>query len=67
MYYPKAKQTLMSLAVASACAAFMPAYAQEVASTPGAAATADQEATSPSSPAGVQTVVVTGLRASLES
>ena len=39
MYYPKAKQTLMSLAVASACAAFMPAYAQEVASTPGAAAT----------------------------
>jgi len=70
MYYPKAKQTLMSLAVASACAAFMPAYAQEVASTPGAAATIDpaqQEATSPSSPAGVQTVVVTGLRASLES
>jgi len=70
MYYPKAKQTLMSLAVASACAAFMPAYAQEVASTPGAAATTDpagQEATSPSSPAGVQTVVVTGLRASLES
>ncbi|MEW6761510.1 MAG: TonB-dependent receptor [Pseudomonadota bacterium] len=70
MYYPKAKQTLMSLAVASACAAFMPAYAQQVASTPGAAATTDpaqQEATSPSSPAGVQTVVVTGLRASLES
>lgn len=72
MYYPKAKQTLMSLAVASACAAFMPAYAQEVASTPGAAATTDpgapsQEATTPSSPAGVQTVVVTGLRASLES
>jgi TonB-dependent receptor len=69
MYYPKAKQTLMSLAVASACAAFVPAHAQEVASTPGAAATTDpaaQEATSPSSP-GVQTVVVTGLRASLES
>ncbi|WP_229408376.1 TonB-dependent receptor [Massilia yuzhufengensis] len=60
----------MSLAVASACAAFMPAHAQEVASTPGAAATSEQaaqEATSPSSPAGVQTVVVTGLRASLES
>jgi len=70
MYYPKAKQTLMSLAVASACAAFMPAFAQEVASTPGAAATTDPaqtEATTPSSPAGVQTVVVTGLRASLES
>ncbi|MFC0250968.1 TonB-dependent receptor [Massilia consociata] len=61
----------MSLAVASACAAFAPSYAQEVASTPGAAATTDQattaqEATTPSSPA-VQTVVVTGLRASLES
>jgi TonB-dependent receptor len=73
MYYPKAKQTLMSLAVASACAAFIPAHAQEVASTPGAAATTDpaaltpQEASTPSSPAGVQTVVVTGLRASLES
>lgn len=83
MYYPKAKQTLMSLAVASACAAFIPAYAQEAAPTPGAttATTSDplgtpatapasvtaQEASSPSSPAGVQTVVVTGLRASLES
>jgi TonB-dependent receptor len=70
MYYPKAKQTLMSLAVASACAAFMPAYAQEAAATANAAATVDQsaqEATTPSSPAGVQTVVVTGLRASLES
>jgi TonB-dependent receptor len=71
MYYPKAKQTLISLAVASACAAFMPAHAQEVAATPGAAAASDSasspEASTPSSPAGVQTVVVTGLRASLES
>ena len=77
MYYPKAKQTLMSLAVASACAAFIPAHAQEVASTPGVASTTaattdpaaltPQEASTPSSPAGVQTVVVTGLRASLES
>ncbi len=73
MHYPKAKQTMMSLAVASACAAFMPAYAQEVAPTPGAATVTDpapaqsQEATTPSSPAGVQTVLVTGLRASLES
>ena len=76
MHYPKAKQTLMSLAVAGACAAFMPAMAQEVVATPGAATTSApatasastaQEATTPSSPAGVQTVVVTGLRASLES
>ncbi|MEG2902146.1 MAG: hypothetical protein RR983_17775, partial [Massilia sp.] len=36
MYYPKAKQTLISLAVASACAAFMPAFAQEAASMPPA-------------------------------
>jgi len=70
MYYPKAKQTLMSLAVASACAAFVPAHAQDAS---GASTTADQaavtpqEGSTPSSPAGVQTVVVTGLRASLES
>ncbi|NNG24163.1 TonB-dependent receptor [Massilia sp. ML15P13] len=63
----------MSLAVASACAAFMPAHAQEAAPVPDAATATDpasaqaQEATTPSSPAGVQTVLVTGLRASLES
>ncbi|UVW28932.1 TonB-dependent receptor [Massilia sp. H6] len=64
----------MSLAVAGACAAFMPAMAQEVAANPGTAettvpatASTAQEATTPSSPAGVQTVVVTGLRASLAS
>jgi TonB-dependent receptor len=70
MYYPKAKQTLMSLAVASACAAFMPAHAQDAsgtAATTDQAAVTPQEGSTPSSPAGVQTVVVTGLRASLES
>jgi hypothetical protein len=30
MHYPKANQKLMSLAVAAACAALAPAYAQEV-------------------------------------
>lgn len=50
MHYPKARQTIMSLAVASACAA---AHAQEA---PAKAAEPD-----------VQSVVVTGLRASLQS
>ena len=57
MQHLKAKQTLLSLAVASACAALaVPACAQE---TGGADL----------SPAGgeLQTVVVTGLRASLAS
>ncbi|MEW7849555.1 TonB-dependent receptor [Massilia aurea] len=79
MYYPKAKQTLISLAVASACAAFMPAFAQEAASTPPAetaTSAPDQAVDAASNPTasitgpaqnGTQTVVVTGLRASLES
>jgi len=78
MYYPKATQTLISLAVASACAAFMPAFAQEGASAPAETPTsAPNQATDAASnptgsitgPAqsGTQTVVVTGLRASLES
>lgn len=72
MYYPKAKQTLISLAVASACAAFMPAYAQEQADT---ATSAPNQATDAASnpaaqnptPTSPNTVVVTGIRASLES
>lgn len=77
MYYPKAKQTLMSLAVASACTAFMPAFAQEQAqSTSDTSASPTSVASQASSGAGnvptmpttaTQTVVVTGLRASLES
>jgi len=56
MHYPKARQTLMSLAVASACAAAAaPVYAQEA---PVKAAEAQPE---------VQSVVVTGLRQSLIS
>jgi TonB-dependent receptor len=56
MQYPKAKQKLISLAVASACAAAaLPGYAQE------AAVKADDQ----NQP--VQTVVVTGLRQSLVS
>jgi TonB-dependent receptor len=61
MHYPKAKQTLMSLAVASACAALgLPAFAQApVAPAPTTtAATPDGE---------VQTVIVSGLRQSLQS
>jgi TonB-dependent receptor len=76
MYYPKAKQTLMSLAVASACAAFMPAYAQEQAAEPSPTSASTQATDAASNPTGSitgpaqngpQTVVVTGLRASLES
>ncbi|WP_312513545.1 TonB-dependent receptor [Massilia sp.] len=76
MYYPKAKQTLMSLAVASACAAFVPAYAQEQAAEPSPTSAATQATDAASNPTASitgpaqnspQTVVVTGLRASLES
>jgi TonB-dependent receptor len=77
MYYPKAKQTLMSLAVASACAAYLPATAQDQAASPSSASTTPTSAASQAtdtasapglSPGGAtQTVVVTGLRASLES
>jgi TonB-dependent receptor len=56
--YPKAQQKLMSLAVASACAALVaPVYAQTAATPPAAAPSID----------GPQTVVVTGLRNSLVS
>ncbi|MFC0132573.1 TonB-dependent receptor [Massilia eurypsychrophila] len=59
MQYPKAKQTYLSLAVASACAALVTPGVTFAQSTAGASL----------SPAGaeVQTVVVTGLRASLQS
>ena len=54
-FYPKTKQRLMSLAVASACAALVgQAYSQEAAS--------------PAAPTeAVQSIVVTGLRAGMES
>ena len=55
MHHPKARQKLMSLAVASACAAAIPAFAQDA-----AAAKAGEDTP-------VQSVVVTGLRASLFS
>lgn len=71
MYYPKAKQTLISLAVASACAGLvLPARAQQSVPAPAdSASTVEQAPAAPqaAAPAGVQTVVVTGLRASLES
>lgn len=56
MHYPKAKQKLMSLAVASACSAFVvPGYAQE------------QSTAKPADTTELQTVFVPGLRASLGS
>ena len=63
MHYPQTRQRLMSLAVASACAALcMPAFAQDAA--PAAAA-----ATSAAAPPDgeIQTVIVSGLRQSLVS
>jgi TonB-dependent receptor len=57
MHHPKTRQKLMSLAVASACAAAAPVMAQD-ANAPVKAAEAAPE---------VQSVVVTGLRASLFS
>ena len=58
MHYPKANQTLMSLAVAAACAALAPAHAQEVATAATTGAATD---------APVQQVVVTGMRSSMVS
>ena len=55
MYYPKAKRKLIVLAVASACAAHLPAFAQQ------------QEASNSTTVEPVQTVVVTGLRNSMGS
>ena len=61
MYYPKAKQKLICLAVASACAAHVvPAYAQVETST-----TTSTTAGTAAEP--VQTIVVSGLRNSLGS
>jgi TonB-dependent receptor len=55
MHYPKARQTLISLAVASACAAIAaPVVAQE-------------QNAAPSEGAAVQTVVVSGMRQSMMS
>ncbi len=59
MHYPKANQKLMSLAVASACAAIIPAHAQT-------GATEDSRGGDIPTTA-VQQVVVTGLRQSLAS
>ena len=61
MHYPKTRQKLISLAVASACAAAVPAMAQEAQSAPNAPVKAADAAPE------VQSVVVTGLRASLFS
>jgi TonB-dependent receptor len=59
MHHPKAKQKLMSLAVAAACSALVaPAFAQETAA-------AQSSGVEPPSP--MQSVTVSGLRASLQS
>jgi outer membrane receptor for ferrienterochelin and colicin len=63
MHYPKAKQKLIFLAVASACAAItLPAFAQEAAPGGPQDGGADLSSSQP-----VQAVVVTGLRASMQS
>jgi TonB-dependent receptor len=60
MHYPKANQKLICLAVAGACAAFVaPAHAQDQSSSTNAADTG--------APAGVQQVVVSGIRQSMAS
>jgi TonB-dependent receptor len=59
MHYPKAHPKLISLAVASACAAFIPAYAQTTA--------ADDSRGGDIPTTAVQQVVVTGLRQSMAS
>jgi TonB-dependent receptor len=66
MYYPKTHKTLMSLAVAGACAAFTPGYAQT--DTQAAQSTAAQsDARGDVATTQVQQVVVSGLRQSLAS
>jgi TonB-dependent receptor len=58
MHYPKAKQKLICLAVAGACAAFVaPGYAQDQSST----------STTDTTNGGMQQVVVSGIRASMAS
>ncbi|MBB3222331.1 TonB-dependent receptor [Pseudoduganella umbonata] len=59
MQYPRSKQKLIALAVASTCAATaLPAWAQDVAQAQGADLSSSQP---------VQSVVVTGIRASMQS
>ncbi len=66
--YPKAKQTLISLAVASACAAAaLPALAQTTGPNPAPNTAQDSQGADLSSDQPVQAVVVTGLRASMQS
>ncbi|WP_395406818.1 TonB-dependent receptor [Pseudoduganella sp. UC29_106] len=61
MHHPKAKQKLISLAVAAACSTFVaPLHAQD-------AAAAQEGGAGQSSPQAMPTVVVSGLRASLQS
>jgi TonB-dependent receptor len=60
MHYPKTRQRLMCLAVASACAAFVPAYAQNQSDAPS-------DARGDAATTQVQQVVVSGLRQSLAS
>ena len=63
MHYPKAQQKLIALAVASACAAAaLPAVAQEAMPDAARAQGADLSSSQP-----VQSVVVTGIRASMQS
>ncbi len=65
MHYPKAKQKLICLAVASACAAVtVQGHAQEATTAPAAVT---NKADTSAAGAEVQTVVVSGLRASLTS
>ena len=67
-YYPHTRRSLMSLAVASACGALAaPAWAQSAAAPDARSAQAAQGADS-AIPAGEsQTVIVSGLRASMQS
>ena len=63
MQYPKAKLKLIALAVAGACA--WPAQAQQGAAQPSGQSTVDTSGGSGDAP--LQSVVVTGLRASMQS
>src|SRR6059058_860932 len=63
------RHRLISLAVASACAAFLPAYAQDTnGSAAGVATPTDPAVTAPAAePGGTNTVHVTGIRAAMQS
>jgi len=65
MHYPKAKQKLIALAVASACA--WPALAQEQVAQADTAGQSAGATSGSSGDAPVASVVVTGLRASMQS